>query len=807
MSEVKKTAAAVVTNNEVATAGKQTASISRSSKKRTDRVTNEPVDIESKASKTPILTSTKSCDNTTSKSGKLVKFKQVSEDAGSSKSVKSTKRHTPPLKRFRKLRLADNQPHTPKTLMKKWSKETDTTTATSQNELPAKIDSGTMTEESAVATATQSLPPEIVITNVESNQVKEQSRPVKMLTSTEKRPLAQTPKPTRLTFDDEAMMTPNDAMDIEEMNAPSSPWAQKNSAMRTTVTPSFEPFGTLRTRLFDDDAMPNKALNFDDNSGSEDDEMNQLFRGGRSRLSSNATKSKSMSTSCSMPGSSMPTPLSFGTTTSSHTGSNGQLFRPINRIKQHHQQMTQQQRTSSISSLSSLNSNLHSRLGVNAGNLADSKSPHSPFANDQQAININPFTPTVLSLDSRQTMSLRREQNLLDSSSVGVIGGSVKRTHNDEDEEEDDTELGVPGNIMLDDNNEDGLLLHRQQQQQHHAGSSARSNKRLALRQCLVSRYHEEFHEVCKLGSGEFGDVFKCINRLDGCTYAIKRSKKPIAGSALEMQAWKEVCAHAVLVKHNHIVQYYSAWAEADRMLIQNEYCNGGSLAEHCDKLKKQLRESSGINADEQQQLARLMTERDLRNVLLHIAKGLAYMHTQNLVHLDIKPGNIFICCTPVVNPRRRSQLMSRKVKTEETAASRAQSAAITANTNTNELLFINEESGIESTDELEGMEALMSGDEENGLEPAASSVFADNMVITYKIGDLGHVTSTLDPHVEEGDCRYLPNEILQEQYDHLPKADVFALALTVFVAVRLAIYLSHQILIIFKTGLTRRVA
>jgi wee1-like protein kinase len=314
----------------------------------------------------------------------------------------------------------------------------------------------------------------------------------------------------------------------------------------------------------------------------------------------------------------------------------------------------------------------------------------------------------------------------------------------------------------------------QQQQQQHHNESTcSRSNKRLALRQCLVSRYHEEFHEVCKLGSGEFGDVFKCINRLDGCTYAIKRSKKAIAGSALEISAWKEVCAHAVLVKHNHIVHYYSAWAEADRMLIQNEYCNGGSLAEFIESLRlnnnKVLTSSTQLSPASSSLNKLYLIESDLKILLLHIAKGLAYMHSLNLVHLDIKPGNIFICRSP-----RRVAINTNNIKGQQLPI------------NDPSLLLLNDlESGIESEEcdddsDEDGSETVLN---RMSHQQSESSIFGNSEVITFKIGDLGHVTSTLDAHVEEGDCRYLPNEILHEQYDHLNKADVFALALTVYVS------------------------
>ncbi|XP_065139298.1 wee1-like protein kinase 2 [Paramisgurnus dabryanus] len=233
-------------------------------------------------------------------------------------------------------------------------------------------------------------------------------------------------------------------------------------------------------------------------------------------------------------------------------------------------------------------------------------------------------------------------------------------------------------------------------------------SKRPAVPARMLSRYESEFLELGCIGVGEFGAVYRCVKRLDGCMYAIKRSRRPIAGSANEQLALKEVYAHAVLGHHPHVVRYYSAWAEDDHMIIQNEYCDGGSLHDAITE------------KGEQDEFFRVP---ELRDLLLQVSMGLKYIHSSALVHLDIKPSNIFIC-------RRPSSSAGGEGESE---------------------------------------------DDDDEESPSSG--------VVYKIGDLGHVTSVSSPQVEEGDSRFLAYEVLREDFTHLPKADIFALGLTILLA------------------------
>jgi wee1-like protein kinase len=205
--------------------------------------------------------------------------------------------------------------------------------------------------------------------------------------------------------------------------------------------------------------------------------------------------------------------------------------------------------------------------------------------------------------------------------------------------------------------------------------------------------------------------VYLCKNRLDGMTYAVKASKQPVLGTSYERMAWRETCAHAVLISHENLVRYHSAWIEPDgRFFVQLEYCNAGSLEDIIEKNRRQ----------------RLTTgEEQLKHILHQISDALAYMHAQDLAHLDIKPANIMLC-------QRSLDVQCNK-----------------------------------SHDNND-----VDDDERNHL--------------VYKLTDLGHVSQiSLASIDEDGDSRYLALEALQRCQSNtinLAKCDIFSLGLTLYV-------------------------
>jgi len=144
------------------------------------------------------------------------------------------------------------------------------------------------------------------------------------------------------------------------------------------------------------------------------------------------------------------------------------------------------------------------------------------------------------------------------------------------------------------------------------------------------SRFYSDFDVIAELGSGSFGNVFQALSRLDGCMYAIKVAHRVAKGNADKDRMLKEVYALAALSDQAdtatfHIVRYHQAWMEEQRLYIQTELCT--------TTLQAEMEQVSPM------QLPLPIRYKCMREILL----ALEFIHKNGMVHLDIKPENIFL--------------------------------------------------------------------------------------------------------------------------------------------------------------------
>ncbi|KAL5266744.1 hypothetical protein ACHWQZ_G003950 [Mnemiopsis leidyi] len=133
--------------------------------------------------------------------------------------------------------------------------------------------------------------------------------------------------------------------------------------------------------------------------------------------------------------------------------------------------------------------------------------------------------------------------------------------------------------------------------------------KQTYLQQC--------FQTTKILGEGSFGRVYKCKDKADGKEYAVKVSEK------YNSLAVEEVKKHEALSEHPNCVKFYKAWEEGRSLFIQMELCDE-SLASFVKRSNEKLNEC------------------EIWRILHHCLSGLGHFHSNNLLHMDIKPDNIF---------------------------------------------------------------------------------------------------------------------------------------------------------------------
>lgn len=132
------------------------------------------------------------------------------------------------------------------------------------------------------------------------------------------------------------------------------------------------------------------------------------------------------------------------------------------------------------------------------------------------------------------------------------------------------------------------------------------------------------------IGAGSFGNVFLGMNAKNGLLMAVKQVELPSGDSHSDqrkksmLEALEREIELLKTLQHDNIVQYLDSYADGTHLNIFLEYVPGGSVA-------ALLRNYGAFE------------EPLVRNFVKQILHGLNFLHSQDIVHRDIKGANILV--------------------------------------------------------------------------------------------------------------------------------------------------------------------
>ncbi|KPA82124.1 putative serine/threonine-protein kinase [Leptomonas pyrrhocoris] len=275
----------------------------------------------------------------------------------------------------------------------------------------------------------------------------------------------------------------------------------------------------------------------------------------------------------------------------------------------------------------------------------------------------------------------------------------------------------------------------------------------------LARRIVNDYNEVRLLGRGSFGTV-SLYKEISSGDYVAVKVSPPLRAADMERRYRRERSIMGMARGMPHVVQLSAAWAEGrvPRMYLQLEYCPGGCLA---------------ALASAKQRRHEPWAEEEVKVFLVHMSIALDALHRANIAHVDFKPDNVLIDkngayklsdfgCSVLLDDNGRPRAETQNgYETSTSPSGKAQPQPHLAQ---------------------QGRGGGKSGNnaDNNGHGSPASKKDAAEINAVVTDFNWNEVNETSTASVDEGDCRYLCADMLNEK-KYFKAGDMFSLGMSLY--------------------------
>ncbi|XP_036377813.1 serine/threonine-protein kinase 17A [Megalops cyprinoides] len=129
-----------------------------------------------------------------------------------------------------------------------------------------------------------------------------------------------------------------------------------------------------------------------------------------------------------------------------------------------------------------------------------------------------------------------------------------------------------------------------------------------------------------ELGRGKFAVVKKYVEKRTGKEYAAKLMRKRRKGQDCRMEIVHEIAVLELATASPWVINLHEVYETASEMILVLEYAAGGEIFNQCVAERDEA-----------------FKEDDVKRLMRQILEGVAFLHKNSVVHLDLKPQNILL--------------------------------------------------------------------------------------------------------------------------------------------------------------------